>query len=313
MNATPRRVASIGECMIELFDDGSGKTVRGFGGDTLNTAVYFARVTAGRGFAVDYVTALGDDPFSDEMLAAWRAEGVGTELVARIPGRLPGLYMIRTTAAGERSFFYWRSAAAARDLFRAPDIDTIAARLVACALIYVSGISVSILDAASRERLFAILDDARRAGATIAADTNFRPRNWPSVEDARFWTEALFRRADIALPSSDDQRDLFGDATPEVAADRLHAIGVAEVVIKGGGDPSLLSWTGGRASIPPEPVGEPVDTTAAGDSFNAGYLAGRLLGQEPEDAARRGHKIAAAVVMHRGAIIPRDAMPSLDR
>ncbi|MGR6743516.1 PfkB family carbohydrate kinase, partial [Aeromonas veronii] len=50
---------------------------RGFGGDTLNTAVYLARLDV----KVDYFTALGDDALSDEMLVAWTAEGVGTRRV----------------------------------------------------------------------------------------------------------------------------------------------------------------------------------------------------------------------------------------
>ena len=76
------RVASIGECMIELSHAGNGWLARSWGGDTLNTAVYLARL----GVAVDYVTALGDDPLSDEMLQAWQVEGVGTGLVVRVLG-----------------------------------------------------------------------------------------------------------------------------------------------------------------------------------------------------------------------------------
>ena len=312
MDRKPRRVAAIGECMIEVYDAEPGRMVRGFGGDTLNTALYLARITAGRNIAVDYVTALGDDPFSDEMLAAWQAEGISTGLVPRLTSRLPGLYAIRTDDAGERSFHYWRSAAAARDLFHAPELGDIAAQLAGCALIYVSGISLSILDEISRRRLFDILGTARRAGARVVVDTNYRPRNWNSPDEARHWTVELFRRADLALPSAEDQDTLFGDADPAAAADRLHGLGVEEVVIKGGADPCFLSWPGGRTTVPPQPIGKPIDTTAAGDSFNAGYIAGRLLGRTPVEAARWGHAVAGTVVMHRGAIIPRDAMPALD-
>src|SRR3546814_5301015 len=125
------RIASIGECMVELSESAeagapaAGRMQRTFGGDTLNTAVYLARClrqsaaqppatvhpAAVHPAAVHYVTALGDDPFSDEMLTTWQREGIETRLVARLPGRLPGLYIIRTDAAGERSFHYWRSAA----------------------------------------------------------------------------------------------------------------------------------------------------------------------------------------------------------
>jgi 2-dehydro-3-deoxygluconokinase len=56
---------------------------------------------------------------------------------------------------------------------------------------------------------------------------------------------------------------------------------------------------------------KPIDTTAAGDSFNGGYLAARLNGLGPVEAARFGGRVAAAVIQHRGAIIPLDATPRL--
>ena len=86
------KVACIGECMIELKQAEGGLFSRGYGGDTLNTAVYLARLGAG----ADYITALGDDTLSAEMIAGWAAEGVGTSRVLRLPGKLPGLYMIQT-------------------------------------------------------------------------------------------------------------------------------------------------------------------------------------------------------------------------
>src|ERR1700747_2284894 len=115
-------VACIGEGMIELKQAGSGLYSRGFGGDTLNTSVYLARL----GVAVDYITALGDDPLSDEMIAGWREGGVGTDKVARLKGTLPGIYLIATDAAGERRFFHWRESAAARSLL---DLDETEAML----------------------------------------------------------------------------------------------------------------------------------------------------------------------------------------
>jgi 2-dehydro-3-deoxygluconokinase len=80
-----KRVACIGECMVELSEHPDGTLTRSFGGDTLNTTLYLARL----GVPVDYATALGDDPFSDEMILAWQAEGIGTDLIARVPERLP--------------------------------------------------------------------------------------------------------------------------------------------------------------------------------------------------------------------------------
>src|ERR1700682_2371038 len=115
------KVACIGECMIELKQAEGDLFSRGYGGDTLNTSVYLARL----GVAVDYIIALGDDSLSDEMIAGWEAEGVGTQQVARLSGKLPGLYMIQTDDKGERRFFHWRENSAARGLMELPETSAI--------------------------------------------------------------------------------------------------------------------------------------------------------------------------------------------
>ena len=107
------RIACIGECMLELSGAAHDRMTLSYGGDTLNTAVYLARL--GR----SNLTALGDDPYSDWMIDEWQAEGVGTNSVLRVG--LPGFYAIRTDARGERQFHYWRDQAPARDLFNLPD------------------------------------------------------------------------------------------------------------------------------------------------------------------------------------------------
>src|SRR5947207_1752930 len=74
-------VISVGEVMIELTRGPDGRYGLAFGGDTFNTAVYLARA----GIDVAYATALGDDPYSDALLALAAAEGVRTELIVRVP------------------------------------------------------------------------------------------------------------------------------------------------------------------------------------------------------------------------------------
>ncbi|WP_236024916.1 sugar kinase [Arenibaculum pallidiluteum] len=304
------RVASLGECMVELYRRPDGSTVLGFGGDTLNTAVYMARL----GLAVDYVTALGDDSLSGEMMATWRAENVGTDRVLRVPGRLPGLYMIEVDPSGERRFLYWRDAAPARDLFALPGTAELEAALESYDLLYLSGISLAIWGEAGRERLYALLDRVRRRGGRVAFDSNWRPRLWPDRETARRAYSAMLERTDIAFPGLADERDLFGDADPAAVIARMRTAGVREIVVKLD-RPGCLIATGDAGSAPvevsAEPVKQVVDTTAAGDSFSAGYLAGRLQSRDPAAAARLGQQVAAAVIQHRGAIIPREAMPAM--
>jgi 2-dehydro-3-deoxygluconokinase len=310
MSTPNRRFASLGECMIELSHRDERDLALSYGGDTLNCAVYLARLVVERGVRVDYVTAVGDDPYSDEMLAAWHVEGITTEYVDRLPGRLPGLYLIRTDSRGERTFYYYRSDAAARQMLAGVRAPALTAALAGYDLLYLSGITLSILDDAQRDALIALLATARGTGAMIAFDGNFRPRGWPDRAAARRWFDAALAHTTIALPTFEDEQTLYGDPTPEATVARLRACGVGEIALKLGREGALVATAEGMTRVPAVPV-EAIDTTAAGDSFNGAYLASRLLGKDARAAAATGTRLAAVKVRHRGAIMPRSAMPDL--
>ena len=302
------RVASIGECMIELKqaqgDSRGGLYSRGYGGDTLNTSVYLARL----GVAVDYITALGDDPLSDEMVAGWTAEGVGTDRVLRLPGKLPGIYLIQTDDKGERRFFHWRENAAVRQLMNLPETDHMLASLASYDLVYLSAITLALYSGEGRARLFAALRRARDGGTRVAFDTNFRIRLWPDLDIARAVYRDAFAVADIALASTEDLLPLYaGDSNEDLMA----RISGGEAVLKLAVPASIVRFEGVSREVKAEPVTGPVvDTTAAGDSFAAAYIFARLAGADAVEAARAGHRLASVVVCYPGAIIPRSAMPA---
>jgi 2-dehydro-3-deoxygluconokinase len=305
-------VYAIGECMIELqrsVEAGSAMDYR-FGGDTLNAAVYMARLLDPAVARVGYVTGLGIDGMSDEMLAAWQGEGIDTSCVLRLPERLPGVYLIETSDSGERRFHYWRADSAARHWMGAPGADAVLARLAASAMLYVSGISLAILWPADRERLLRLLAHCRANGGKVVFDNNYRPRLWNSAAEAAAVYARVLAQCDIALLTLDDEQAIYGateDAASAIARARAH--GVAEVVIKRGGDPCVVHVDGLSVDVAGEPVATVVDTTAAGDSFGAAYVAARLQGLDPAAAARAGHRLAGAVIGQRGAIIARHCMP----
>ena len=302
----PPLVALLGECMLELQGQAFGTMTQTFGGDTLNTAVYLARCGANTGVRARYVTALGDDPFSDGLLLRWQAEGVGVQWVRRLPGRLPGLYLIEVDDRGERRFSYWRDSAAARSLFEAPTTPLEEA-LDEVDLLYVSGISLAILPPTGRERLFALMQRLRARGARVAFDNNFRPRLWPDRDEARTCFARACALADLAFITLDDEALLHGRADPADA----FALPCAEVVVKRGAESTLVRTVDAAVlEVPVQPV-TPVDTTAAGDSFAGGYLALRLAGADAQAAAAFGNRLAGRVIQHRGALIPAAAMQDL--
>ncbi|MBS0528500.1 MAG: sugar kinase [Proteobacteria bacterium] len=297
-------VACIGECMIELKQAAGGLYARGYGGDTLNTAVYLARL----GVATDYVTALGDDAMSDEMVAGWQAEGIGTGRVQRLAGKLPGLYMIQTDARGERRFFHWRDSAAARSLMELPQTDELLASLAGDKVVYLSAITLSLYGEEGRAKLFDALRRARAGGTRIAFDTNFRARGWPDLEDARRVYKEMFAITDIALASTEDMLPLYPGASE---TDLLARIPSPETVLKLATPACIVRAEGRELTVKAKPLAQAVvDTTAAGDSFAAAYLAARHRGAPPVEAAQAGHRLAGVVVCYPGAIVPRGAMPA---
>jgi 2-dehydro-3-deoxygluconokinase len=266
--------------------------------------VYLARC----GAAVNYATLLGDDPYSAGIRALAAEEGVSCGLIGTSAGRMPGLYLIETARNGERSFHYWRERAPARDVFVSPHGPTVAEAMTAARMIYLSGITLSLYDAAGLEAFALALGAAKRAGAKIAMDGNYRPRGWGGdTRRARTVFERFWRLADVALPTYDDEHALWGDASPTATLARLAALGVPEIVAKCGGDGAHVFHAGQTIQVACPALISAIDTTAAGDSFNGAYLAARLAGQTPDAAALHGHRLAGVVIQHRGAIVPKAA------
>lgn len=308
---TPRRfrkVACVGEVMIELVAGADNTARLGVAGDTFNTAVYLARLLRETGIDVSYVTALGTDAYSERIMAAMKGYGLSVDKVERRPGMMPGLYAIDTDEAGERSFSYWRSASAARTLFSEPcrigmncldEFD----------LVFLSGITMAILPNSVRTRLMRWVDEFRAAGGTIAYDSNHRPALWEDDRTACEVNEAMWASADIALPSLDDEMALFGDRSEAAVIDRLRGYGLSRGALKRGAN-GPLNIADGSDLGDQKGIVRVVDSTAAGDSFNAGYLSAIVCGKTEKDAMLAGHQLALKVVSSPGAIVEQAIMGS---
>jgi 2-dehydro-3-deoxygluconokinase len=259
---------------------------------------------------VAYVTGLGVDGMSAEMLASWEQEGIDTCCVQRLPDRLPGIYMIETDPGGERRFHYWRKDSAARHWLEAPEAGKVLVQLASARMVYLSGISLAILSAADRELLISALAQCRARGGSVVFDNNYRPRLWESAQAAAEVYRRVLAHTDIALLTIDDEHAIYGEQSAREVIERTRGYGVKEVVVKCGAAPCVVWADGQLVEVAPEPVKDVVDTTAAGDSFGAAYMAARISGQDPAGAARAGHRLAGTVIRHRGAIIAREAMPT---
>jgi len=289
------QVACIGEAMVELSLDGSGTNAAiGFAGDTLNTAIYLKR--AAPEVEVSFATRLGRDAFSTRLAEAVARERVGTDRIEISEDRRVGLYAITTDDAGERSFSYWP-----RQMFQSQEGHDFSA-LVGVSVVYLSAITLAILPDAMRMALFAWVEGFRQNGGRVAFDSNFRPALWDSIDIARDRVAEMWRRTDIAIPSVDDEIEIFGDVSTQAVVARLKSYGITDGALKCG--PAGPISLGEAVQQDYAQAKQVVDTTAAGDSFSGGYLAAKLTGASQADALRAGHELAAYVVGHKGAIAP---------
>ncbi|MDZ7924788.1 MAG: sugar kinase [Marinagarivorans sp.] len=307
-------LVAIGEVMLELSGGGKdaiGKQLPlGVAGDTFNTVVYASR----KGCKASYFTQLGDDVYSAQMLDFLTAEGIDVEHIARVPNRMPGLYMISNLPGGERIFSYWRDNSPAREMCSTEASEqALRAALAPTKMAYLSGISLGILSAQGIETLFKVLADFRTAGGKVVFDSNYRPRLWKTKENAQDVTLRALLLADMALLTDEDEHMLWGSNDMASLVDRYSAGNLTELVLKRGAEDVLYSLRASAGetfaapvSIPVPKVHDVVDTTAAGDSFNGAYLATRVQGGSVEDSIRSGCACAGLVIRHKGAITPRD-------
>lgn len=296
----------IGECMVEMSSRGQHLYHQTFAGDTYNTAVYLKRCNPEQ--KVSYWSAIGKDAISQQFLAQLTYENLDSSLVYTHQSKTLGLYMIDTDESGERSFSYWRSDSAAKQAVSLFKQQHSLERLSSAKSIFLSGISLAILSEQDKEQLLQLVFQLKQQGCTVIFDPNYRPQLWTSVEHARLWTDKAYALADIAFPGCDDHKTLYGHQNLTEVQNHVTALNVKEIVIKNGEHGIQIFNQGQHSIVPAHKVNKVIDTTAAGDAFNGGYLAARFAGHNVQMAAGFGAKIAAYVIGFRGAIVDRDEM-----
>ncbi len=291
-------IVCLGEPLLEFNQQPDGRYLAGHGGDTSNCAIAAAR----QGASVGLVTCIGEDAFGDSFLKLWAKENVDTSAVARDPEAHTGVYFV-THRANEHQFTYFRSGSAASRM--APEMlprDYIRSAKI----LHVSGISQAISDTAA-DAVFAAIELAREAGVKVAYDTNLRLTLWPR-ERARAVIHAAMTRVHIALPGLDDAIELTGQSHPDAIVDFYLNLGARVVALTLGPEGTLVATPDERARIGGRRV-EPVDATAAGDTFDGAFLAETAAGRTPLEAAAYANAAAALSTQGYGAVAP---MPRRD-
>jgi 2-dehydro-3-deoxygluconokinase len=288
-------IVSLGECLVEFNRGEGGEFHPGFAGDAFNALFYAARLGARTGF----ISSVGDDLFTPMIVEGIEREGIDTSRLLRIEGRRNGLYFIELDERGEYTFHFWRERSAATLTLLRQGVPELASYISTARVLLITGVTLAVMEG---EGGMKELLEMVKGETAIAFDTNYRARLWSSPAAYRERFEPLLPLIDILLPTRSDLEAIYPGEPVGAVIERCAVAGPATIAMKCGADGCAL-WDGSALRIepPPEPI-EPIDTTGAGDAFNAGFLA-MLLRDEPlGSCCTTGQRVAARALRVRGAI-----------
>jgi len=302
-------VIAIGEVLVDFVSTRPGPCVevpafeKCFGGAPMNTIVGVARL----GIDAGAIAAVGDDPFGQFLIKELKKNRVDVSQVKVKKGRRTTIaFVANEPKSGERTFFFYRkpwTGETSDSSLEPNEIDL--SYITKAKILHVSGFALS--QNPCREAIFKAIKHARKIGVRVSFDPTLRVEVWDSEATLRRTYSRALRLSDIAVFSMEEAEFAFGTSEADVAARKALKYGVGIVGIKLGEKGSyIMSKDGNSVQVPAFEV-RPIDTTGAGDGWNAGLLVGLCKGWDLEKCATVANAIGALVVTRRGAIT---AMPN---
>ena len=315
MTAKTYDLIAMGRSSIDLYSNDVGApfvAITSFaayiGGCPTNISVGAQRL----GLRTALLTAVGEDPVGDFILHALRREKVDTQFIPRKPGRRTSAVVLGIEPPDQFPLVYYRDNCADIEL----TIDDVLATPIAearCLLVSGTGLSKE----PSRSATLFAAEQARRAGAEVVLDLDFRPDQWHDPRAFGVTIRAALRLVDIAIGTEDeinaamltDPRQItltqsqVSDARvsgdTEAAVRALLALGPRALIQKRGAQGARVHLAGESIDAPGFPV-QVYNILGAGDAFAAGFLYGHLSGWGWYKSARLGTACGAIVVTRHG-------------
>lgn len=280
-----------------------------FGGAPMNTLVGVARLGSESGA----ITAVGADPFGQFLIQELEKNGVDTSRVKVKEGtRTTITFVANEPETGERSFIFYRRPWVRGTADSSLSVEDVDPDYISDAdILHVSGFSLS--QNPSRKAVLNAVKHARSMGVKVSFDPTLRVDVWNSERTVRRLYAQMLRLSDIATFSREEASFMFGTHDPEKAARKALKRGVQTVGIKLGADGALLQNSAGESLYAPAFKVKAVDTTGAGDGWNAGLLVGMLRGWDLKTCVTIANAVGALVVTKHGAITALPYKHELDR
>ena len=292
------KICAIGECMMELTNAKHALYSQSIAGDTLNFTSYLDKKI----FDTSYFTAVGTSEISKRVISFLKKQKIKTNLVSRISSHEIGLYLIENSKAGEKIFYYWRDNSAAKFFFNNQKIKKCQNQLKKFQYVYFSGITLSLFDDNNFHKFLSLIEFLKKKQIKIIFDFNIRIKRWSKKKLFSYFSKTL-PFVDILFSSGEDLNFLKGNASLKTFKNLIQKYNIEHGIYRNNAILNYSFYKDERYFIKNKIKNKVVDTSGAGDGYNATYISKFIKFNDPQKALHAASEIGAKIVMKKGAIV----------
>ena len=292
------KICAIGECMMELTNAKHALYSQSIAGDTLNFTSYLDKKI----FNTSYFTAVGTSDVSKRVISFLQKQKIKTNLVSRISSHEIGLYLIENSKVGEKIFYYWRDNSAAKFFFNNQNIKQCQNQLKKFQYVYFSGITLSLFDNNNFYKFLSLIEFLKKKQIKIIFDFNIRIKRWSKKKLFSYFSKTL-PFVDILFSSGEDLNFLKGNASLRTFKNLIQKYNIEHAIYRNNARLNYSFYKDESYFIKNKIKNKVVDTSGAGDGYNATYISKFIKFNDPQKALHAASEIGAKIVMKKGAIV----------
>lgn len=291
-------ICAIGECMMELTNATNVLYSQSIAGDTLNFSSYLDKNI----FDTSYFTAVGTSEISKRVINFLQKKKIKTNLLSQIDSHEIGLYLIENSKVGEKIFYYWRDNSAAKFFFNNQNLNKYKNQLEKFQYVYFSGITISLFENHNFVNFISILEFLKKNQIKIIFDFNIRIKRWSKKKLFSYFSKTL-PFVDILFASGEDLNFLKGNSSVKSFTNLIQKYNINHGIYRSNARLNYSFYKDERYFIKNKIKNKVVDTSGAGDGYNAAYISNFIKFNNPQKALHAASKIGAKIVMKKGAIV----------
>ena len=291
-------VCSIGEAMIEISNIKNSLYNQSFAGDTLNFCNYLDK----KKLNAFFLSAIGKSEINQSLLDFVKSKNISTKYIKQINQFEIGLYLIKNKDNGEKQFFYWRDESAAKQYFNNIDFLNLYKELKNFDYIYFSGITLSIIHISKLNNFIKLLKLLKRKKIKIVFDFNIRPSRW-NKKNLNIFLDSVLKFVDICFLSGEDMNYWKNKNDIKSYEQIVRKYKLKHSIFRKNAKFTYVFLNKTRYVFKNKLLKRVVDTSGAGDGFNAAYLSNFIVNNDPVLALKAGSSLGSKIVMKKGAIV----------